>query len=103
MAKVADLNLLYDGGDKSKPLSPLVLNEKGEFVGRKLGHNSAVDISEWVDMVYLCAGKNKIQDKNNNNRCRKYNCDDKNCGSKLQTSMLFSFTMIPLYANFVIC
>lgn len=99
MAEVPDLKLLYEGGDKSKPLSPLVTNENGALVGRNLGHNSPVVISEWVDMVYVEAGKNKIAHKNNNNRCRRYDCDDKNCGSTLQTSMLFPFNFPPIYSH----
>lgn len=99
MADVGDLNLLYEGGDKSKPLSPLFINANGDKVGRYLGHNSTKDISEWADMVYLLDGKNKIQNKNNNNRCRKYHCDDKNCGSFLQTSMLLPFVQLSMYAH----
>lgn len=77
---------LYERGDKSKPLSPLVRNENGQLVGRVLGTNSTKDISEWVSMVYNNVGKKNNQDKNSNNRSRKYVCDDKNCTSHLVIS-----------------
>ena len=95
--KVADLCLLYEGGDKSKPLSPMVINEKGEKVGRNLGYNSHIDISEWASMVYFKDGKEKTSHKNNNNKYRKYLCTGcKN--SMLTISMLFPFILLPMYA-----
>ena len=92
--KVADLCLLYEGGDKSKPLSPMVINEKGEKVGRNLGYNSHIDISEWASMVYLLQGEKKKSDKYNNSNCRKFNCTG--CDSTLHTTrMLFQFILLP--------
>jgi hypothetical protein len=38
------LRLLYDDGDKTKPLSPMVTNEEGVLVGRNLGNNEPRDI-----------------------------------------------------------
>ena len=60
---MADLSLLYKGGDKTKPLSPMVTNEKGEKVGRKLGDNNTLDISERASMVYYIAGKKNVDPK----------------------------------------
>ena len=94
-----DLTLLFEGGDKSKPLSPLVLNAQGEKGGRLLGHNSTKDISEWAVMVYLCEGKNKMLGKNCNNRSRTYPCDDPNCESMLKISTLFDSFPVAINAH----
>ena len=54
------LHLLYEDGDKTKPLSPLVDNPSGgDKIGRLLGKNSSKDISEWADMIFLLAKKGK--------------------------------------------
>ena len=90
------LRLLYEGGDKTKPLSPMITNEKGELVGRNLGLNSTKDISEWAGMVYFRAGKNKKSDEHDNSNCRKFLCDCEGCDSTLQTSMLFPFILLYL-------
>ena len=92
------LRLLYEGGDKTKPLSPMVTNEKGEPVGRNLGFNHTKDISEWAGMVFFLAGKNNKSDEHDNCNCRKFIC--RGCGSTLQTSMLFPFILLYLYALF---
>jgi hypothetical protein len=92
------LHLLYEDGDKTKPLSPMVTNEKGVLVGRNLGKNNPRDISEWASMVYYCAGK-KIMcvPKYNNSYCRKYKCKGCNDSTLLTTSMLLPFILLLMY------
>ena len=91
MDEESNLNLLYDGGVKSKPLFPLILNENNEFVGRELGHHSISAISEWADMVYFDFGKQKKSDRCNSSIYLKYLCIQE-CGSVLQISMYFHST-----------
>jgi len=92
------LRLLYDDGDKTKPLSPMVTNEEGVLVGRNLGDNKPCDISEWASMVYYVAGKKKKSVKNyNNNRYRKYICTGCKNSTLHTTSMLFPFILLPMY------
>ena len=87
------LHLLYDGGDKSKPLSPLVDKPgcPGEQEGRFLGKNTAKDISEWVSMIFLLDGKNKKQGKGANNHSRNYECDSESCKAFLRIGLYLVF------------
>lgn len=66
MAAVDDglLHLLYENGDKTKPLSAMVTNPLdplGALIGRNLGKNSWQDVSEWVSMLYLLASKKETE------------------------------------------
>ena len=91
------LNLLYDGGDKRKPLSPLIddPNNPGKKIGRCLGHNSPKDISEWAGMIFLLAGKKKKQGKGANNNSRNFECDSDMCKACLRVgTYLFSLTSL---------
>ena len=91
------LRLLYEDGDKTKPLSPMVTNEEGVLVGRNLGDNNTRDISEWASMVYYCAGKKKMSVKKyNNSNCRKYICTGCDDSTLHTTSMLFQFILLPM-------
>ena len=78
------LHLLYEDGDKMKPLSPLLDNPSGGAkIGPYLRKNSYKDISEWADMIFLLAKKKKSQHTHSNSRSRYYVCDDANCTSSL--------------------
>lgn len=92
------LHLLYDGGDKSKPLSPLVDKPgfPGQKQGRFLGQNTTKDISEWVSMIFLLDGKNKKQGKGANNTSRNYECDSEFCPVCLRIGSYLAFNLLLL-------
>ena len=97
MAALADdlLHLLYEDGDKHKPLSPMIINPlygnagEPELIGRKLkkGKNSFIAISEWASMVFLMANKKKINKVGGNKNSRTFLCSDPNCPVELKVGM----------------
>jgi hypothetical protein len=95
MAASADdlLHLLYEDGDKDKPLSPMIINPlygnpgEPELIGRKLGKNSFIEISEWASMVFLKANKKKVNKVGGNKTSRTFICSDPNCPVNLKVGM----------------
>ena len=88
------LHLLYEDGDKNKPLSPMIINPlygnpgEPELIGRNLGKNTFVAISEWASMVFLKANKKKINKVGGNKNSRTFLCSDhNNCPVELKVGM----------------